>query len=63
MPKANNKTVATTASVEEILAGIADPARAKDVAFSPPYMEVDNTYLVTATSKVESADAADRTAI
>ena len=40
-----------------------DPARAKDVAFSPPYMEVDNTYLVTATSKVESADAADRSGV
>ena len=37
-----------------------DPARAKDVDFSPPYMEVDNTYLVTANSKVASAETADR---
>jgi len=40
-----------------------DPARAKDVDFSPPYMEVDNTYLVTANSKVASADTADRSGV
>ena len=37
-----------------------DPARAKDVDFSPPYMEVDNTYLVTANSKVATVEGADR---
>ena len=40
-----------------------DPARAKDVDFSPPYMEVDNTYLVTANSKVASAETADRSGV
>jgi polar amino acid transport system substrate-binding protein len=40
-----------------------DPARAKDVDFSPPYMEVDNTYLVTANSKVVSVEAADRSGV
>ncbi len=37
-----------------------DPARAKEVDFSPPYMEVDNTYLVTATSKVGAVERADQ---
>lgn len=37
-----------------------DAARAKEVDFSPPYMEVDNTYLVTAKSKITSVEAADR---
>ncbi len=37
-----------------------DPARAKEVDFSPPYMEVDNTYLVTAQSKVASVERADQ---
>ncbi len=37
-----------------------DPARAKDVDFSPPYMEVDNTYLVAANSKVATVEGADR---
>ena len=40
-----------------------DPARAKEIDFSPPYMEVDNTYLVTATSKIASAEAADRSEV
>ena len=40
-----------------------DPARAKDVDFSPSYMEVDNTYLVTANSKVASAETADRSGV
>ena len=37
-----------------------DPARAQEVDFSPPYMEVDNTYLVTATSNVGTVELADR---
>src|SRR5262249_35668484 len=37
-----------------------DPARAQDVDFSPPYMVVDNTYLVPPASKVESVEAVDR---
>jgi len=37
-----------------------DPARAKEVDFSPPYMEVDNTYLVTAKSKVATVERADQ---
>jgi polar amino acid transport system substrate-binding protein len=37
-----------------------DPARARDVEFSPPYMVVDNTYLVPPGSKVESVEAADQ---
>ena len=37
-----------------------DPARAQEVDFSPPYMEVDNTYLVTATSKVAAVERADQ---
>jgi polar amino acid transport system substrate-binding protein len=40
-----------------------DPARAEEVAFSPPYMEVDNTYLVPAGSPVETVDAADRAGV
>ncbi len=37
-----------------------DPARARDVEFSPAYMMVDNTYLVPPGSKVDSVEAADR---
>jgi len=37
-----------------------DPARAQQVDFSPPYMEVDNTYLVTAQSKVGTVELADQ---
>lgn len=40
-----------------------DPARAKDVEFSPAYMEVDNTYLVTANSKVATVEGADRSGV
>lgn len=40
-----------------------DPARAKEVDFSPSYMEVDNTYLVTARSKVEAVELADQSGI
>jgi polar amino acid transport system substrate-binding protein len=36
-----------------------DPDRAKEVTFSPPYMEVDNSYLILARSKVSSVDDAD----
>jgi len=36
-----------------------DPARAQEVTFSPPYMEVDNSYLVLAKSKVSSVERAD----
>lgn len=37
-----------------------DPARAQEVNFSPPYMVVDNTYLVPSGSKLLSVAAADR---
>lgn len=37
-----------------------DPSRARDVDFSPPYMVVDNTYLVPAASKLQSVETADR---
>src|SRR5256885_3627873 len=37
-----------------------DPARAQEVDFSPPYMVVDNTYLVPPGSSLQSADAVDR---
>ncbi len=37
-----------------------DPTRARDVEFSPPYMVVDNTYLVPPGSKVESVEAIDQ---
>ncbi len=40
-----------------------DPARAKEVDFSPPYMEVDNTYLVTAKSKVTAVERADQSGV
>jgi ABC-type amino acid transport/signal transduction systems, periplasmic component/domain len=40
-----------------------DPARAKEVDFSPPYMEVDNTYLVMANSKIATVEAADRAGV
>jgi polar amino acid transport system substrate-binding protein len=40
-----------------------DPARAQEVDFSPPYMVVDNTYLVPAGSRLQTADAADRAEI
>ena len=36
-----------------------DPVRAQEVTFSPPYMEVDNSYLVLADSRVSSVDDAD----
>ena len=38
-----------------------DPARAQEVDFSPPYMEVDNTYLVTSKSKIGTVELADQT--
>jgi polar amino acid transport system substrate-binding protein len=37
-----------------------DPARAQEVDFSPPYMVVDNSYLVPNGSRVQSVDTADR---
>ena len=37
-----------------------DPARARDVEFSPAYMVVDNTYLVAPGSTVNSVEEADR---
>ncbi|TAK09977.1 transporter substrate-binding domain-containing protein [bacterium] len=37
-----------------------DPARAKEVDFSPPYMEVDNSYLVLRGSKVQKVELADQ---
>jgi polar amino acid transport system substrate-binding protein len=40
-----------------------DPARAKDVDFSAAYMEVDNTYLVAANSKVATVEGADRSGV
>jgi polar amino acid transport system substrate-binding protein len=36
-----------------------DPARATDVEFSPPYMVVENTYLVLPGSRVQSIETAD----
>lgn len=40
-----------------------DPARAQQVDFSPPYMEVDNTYLVPANSKVATIERADQAGV
>jgi len=40
-----------------------DPARAQQVEFSPPYMEVDNTYLVAANSKVATIAGADQAGV
>lgn len=40
-----------------------DPARAEEVQFSPPYMQVDNTYLVPAGSKVQTVESADHTGV
>ena len=40
-----------------------DPARAQEVDFSPPYMEVDNTYLVTANSKLTAVERADQAGV
>jgi polar amino acid transport system substrate-binding protein len=40
-----------------------DPARAQEVDFSPPYMVVDNTYLVLGGSKLQSVETADRSEI
>ena len=40
-----------------------DPARAQEVDFSPAYMVVDNTYLVPAGSRLQTADAADRSGV
>jgi polar amino acid transport system substrate-binding protein len=40
-----------------------DPARAQEVTFSPPYMEVDNSYLVVANSKVATVEGADAAGI
>lgn len=40
-----------------------DPARASDMEFSAPYMEVDNTYLLPAGSKIKSLDDIDQPGI
>jgi len=40
-----------------------DAARAQEVDFSPPYMEVDNTYLVTEKSSVGTVELADQVGI
>ena len=40
-----------------------DAVRAQEVDFSPPYMEVDNTYLVTANSKIETVERADQVGV
>jgi len=40
-----------------------DPARAQEVDFSSSYMEVDNTYLVTANSKVTAVERADQSGV
>lgn len=40
-----------------------DPARAQQVDFSTPYMEVDNTYLVAANSKVRAVELADQAGV
>jgi len=40
-----------------------DPARAMLVDFSEPFMEIDATYIVAATSDLQSAEAIDRTGI
>jgi polar amino acid transport system substrate-binding protein len=40
-----------------------DPTRATDVDFSPPYMEVDNSYLVAPNSSITSVEAADRVGV
>lgn len=37
-----------------------DPSRAQEVEFSPPYMVVDNTYLVPSGSNLQSVVTADR---
>jgi len=40
-----------------------DPARAQQVDFSPSFMEVDNTYLVTANSKITAVERADQSGV
>jgi polar amino acid transport system substrate-binding protein len=40
-----------------------DSARAQEVDFSPPYMEVDNTYLVTEKSRVGTVELADQVGV
>jgi polar amino acid transport system substrate-binding protein len=37
-----------------------DPSRTTEIDFSPPYMQLDFTYLVPAGSSIRSADQADR---
>jgi polar amino acid transport system substrate-binding protein len=37
-----------------------EPQRAGDIAFSPPYLEIEATYLVPAGSKIRSIDEVDR---
>jgi polar amino acid transport system substrate-binding protein len=37
-----------------------EPQRAGDIAFSPPYLEIEATYLVPASSKIRSIDEVDR---
>jgi polar amino acid transport system substrate-binding protein len=41
----------------------AEPARAKDIAFSPPYLEIETGYLVPARSPIRSIDQVDRTGV
>ncbi|MGA8004963.1 MAG: transporter substrate-binding domain-containing protein, partial [Burkholderiales bacterium] len=41
----------------------AEPARAKDIAFSPAYLEIETGYLVPAQSQIRSIDEVDRTGV
>ena len=41
----------------------AEPARAKDIAFTPAYLEIDATYLVPAGSPIRSLAEVDRTGV
>ncbi|MFT3821177.1 MAG: transporter substrate-binding domain-containing protein [Rubrivivax sp.] len=41
----------------------ADPARAAEIAFSPPYVEIESIYLVPAGSALQSPDDVDRAGV
>jgi polar amino acid transport system substrate-binding protein len=54
---------AAAAGVWDVAFLAAEPARAKDIAFSPAYLEIETGYLVPAGSRIRSIDEVDRTGV
>lgn len=62
-PSAGKMVEAATMGEWDVAFLAVDPARAVDIAFAPPYMEVDNTYLVPPGSALRSIADIDRPGI